>query len=154
MPARQLAEGLFLAFNSLPAKGRHQGLLRIDRFGLRLGPILRLGWRWMESTYAWPFFARRRSKLTAPGLERLARAPCPIASLASSGAKPFSSALVCHDRGGSNGSAKTPRRTPPRQSTRSCRRYEEMLRFMASAARCQKKAEVAQHETRRPRKRP
>src|SRR5271163_3338715 len=36
----------------------------------------------------------RRSKLTAPDLERLARTPCPLASLASSGISPFNSALA------------------------------------------------------------
>jgi hypothetical protein len=35
-----------------------------------------------------------RSKLTAPDLERLARTPCPMASLASSGIKLFNSALA------------------------------------------------------------
>ena len=36
----------------------------------------------------------RTSKLTAPDFERLARTPCPIASLASSGMRPLSSALA------------------------------------------------------------
>ena len=36
----------------------------------------------------------RTSKLTAPDLERLARMPCPTASLASSGISPLSSALA------------------------------------------------------------
>src|SRR6516162_3262598 len=36
----------------------------------------------------------RRSKLTAPDFERLARTPYPIASLASSGISPLSSALA------------------------------------------------------------
>ena len=36
----------------------------------------------------------RRSKLTAPDFERLARTPWPIASLASSGIRPLSSALA------------------------------------------------------------
>src|SRR5262249_38958044 len=36
----------------------------------------------------------RRSKLTAPDFERLARIPCPIASLASCGMRPLSSALA------------------------------------------------------------
>src|SRR5271163_19159 len=44
----------------------------------------------------------RKSKLTAPELERLARTPCPLASLVSSGISPFNSAfgaLVFEDGG-------------------------------------------------------
>ena len=49
----------------------------------------------MDWTYAWLPSTLRRSKLTAPDFDRLARMPCPIASLASSGIRPFSSALAC-----------------------------------------------------------
>src|SRR5258708_14950001 len=53
--------------------------------------------QWPRSIHcsaAWPASSSSRSKLMAPDFERLARMPCPIASLASSGMRLFNSALV------------------------------------------------------------
>ena len=61
-----------------------QRFFRIDQFGLRLGQGGGQGRdRFTGPVHGWP--PSTESKLTAPDFERLARTPCPIASLASSG---------------------------------------------------------------------
>src|SRR4029077_8787308 len=53
------------------------------------------GRQWIHLTAAWLPSRTRRSKLTAPDFERLARTPWPIASLASCGMRLLSSVLAC-----------------------------------------------------------
>ena len=55
----------------------------------------------------------RRSKLIAPDLDRLARMPWPMASLASSGIRFFNSVLAVHARGRPLEFGKIPRKLSP-----------------------------------------